>query len=133
MDAPQLDEHLCFSQREEDFSVQQFIAQLAVEAFAVAILPWTPRRDVNSLRTEPCQPLPELLGTLSGPLSERMCSGMPWVSVKSANTSIASLARMRRATWIAKHWRVYSSIITISLMVRPSSVRSNRKYSLKKP
>ncbi len=39
MDAPLLDEHLRFSQRVEDFSVEQFIAQLAVEGFAVAILP----------------------------------------------------------------------------------------------
>ena len=30
VDAPLLDEHLCFSQRVEDFSVEQFIAQLAV-------------------------------------------------------------------------------------------------------
>jgi hypothetical protein len=27
-----------------------------------------------------------------------MRSGMPWDSIRSANTSIASLARMRRAT-----------------------------------
>ena len=39
VDAPLLDDHLCFSQRVEDLSVQQLIAQLAVEGFAVAILP----------------------------------------------------------------------------------------------
>ncbi len=53
VDAPPLYEHLCFSQRVEDFSVEQLIAQLAVERFAVAVLPGTPRRDVNSLRAEP--------------------------------------------------------------------------------
>jgi hypothetical protein len=32
---------------------------------------------------------------------------------------------MPRATWFAKHWRVYPSITTIILIVRPSSVRSS--------
>jgi hypothetical protein len=35
VDAPLLDDHLCFSQRVEDLSVEQFIAQLAVEGFGV--------------------------------------------------------------------------------------------------
>ena len=61
VDAPPLDEHLCFSQRVEDLSVEQFISQLAVEGLAVAVLPGAPWRDVNRLRTEPSQPLPELL------------------------------------------------------------------------
>ena len=38
VDAPLLDEHLCFSRCVEDFFVEQFVAQLAVEGFAVAIL-----------------------------------------------------------------------------------------------
>ena len=39
VDAPLLDQHLCFSQRVEDFSVEQFVAQLAIEGFAVTVLP----------------------------------------------------------------------------------------------
>ena len=53
VDAPLLDEHLCFSQRVEDFAVEQLIAQLAVEGFAVAVLPGAPRCDVHGLRAEP--------------------------------------------------------------------------------
>ena len=52
VDAPLLDEHLSFSQCVEDFFVEQLIAQLAIEGFAVAVLPGAPRRDVNSLRIE---------------------------------------------------------------------------------
>ena len=62
VDAPLLDEHLRFSQRVEDLSVEQFIAQLAVEGFAITILPGASRSDVNGRRTEPFQPPLEPLG-----------------------------------------------------------------------
>ena len=39
--APLLDDNLCFFQAVEDFAVEQFIAKLAVEGLAVAVLPWT--------------------------------------------------------------------------------------------
>ena len=37
-----LDNDLSLLQCVEDLAVEQLIAQLAIEAFAVAILPWTP-------------------------------------------------------------------------------------------
>jgi hypothetical protein len=36
---PALDEHLRFEQRVEDFSIEQLVTKLAVEALDVAILP----------------------------------------------------------------------------------------------
>ena len=49
------------------------------------------------------------LATNSGPLSERMCSGMPYSRKRSARIQSTSLAVIRRATEIARHSRVYSS------------------------
>src|SRR5664279_6626463 len=46
---PLLNHHLGLLQRVEDFSVQAFIPQLAVEALAVPVLPRTPGFDVQSL------------------------------------------------------------------------------------
>lgn len=43
------------------------------------------------------------LATISGSLFERMCFGMSWVSIGSADTLIASLVRIRHAAWIARH------------------------------
>ena len=37
--APLLDDDLCFSQAVEDFTIKQFITELAVERLAVAVLP----------------------------------------------------------------------------------------------
>jgi hypothetical protein len=37
--APLLDQHLCFLQRVKDLSVEQLVAQLAVEALVLAIFP----------------------------------------------------------------------------------------------
>jgi hypothetical protein len=39
--APLLDDDGSFSQTVEDFSVEAFVAQLAVERLTVAVLPWT--------------------------------------------------------------------------------------------
>jgi len=54
--APLFDDDLGFTQRIEDFAVQTFIAQLAVETFAVAILPGTARLDVERRRANSTQP-----------------------------------------------------------------------------
>jgi hypothetical protein len=50
--APVFDHNLCLLQCVEDFAVEQFIAQLAVEALAIAILPWTSRFDVSGLGSD---------------------------------------------------------------------------------
>ena len=54
--APLLNEYLDFLEAAEDFAVEQFVPQLAVEAFAIAVLPGTARRDVKRLHPNPGQP-----------------------------------------------------------------------------
>lgn len=51
-----------FSQRIEDFAVQQFVAQSCVEAFDIAVLPWTAGLDVQRFDTDLAQPLAQSLG-----------------------------------------------------------------------
>ena len=60
----------------------------------------------------------------AGPLSERMYSGIPFTSASVSSTS--ALPR-RRATRIARHSRVYSSISVSSRSVLPSCVRALTK------
>jgi hypothetical protein len=47
--APLLDDDSCFLETVEDLAIEQFVAQLAVEALAVTILPGAARRDVKGL------------------------------------------------------------------------------------
>jgi len=58
---PLLDEYLRLSKCIEVFSVQQLIAQLAVEGFTVAILPGTTGRNVDVPCTESTQPITQFL------------------------------------------------------------------------
>src|SRR5665213_2282792 len=60
--APLADDDLGFLQAVEDLTVEQLVAQLAVEAFTIAVLPRTARRDVEGLSTDARQPLPHDLG-----------------------------------------------------------------------
>ena len=59
---PLLDDDLGFLEAVEDFAVEQFVPQLAVEAFAIAVLPGTARCDVKGLDTDARQPLAHDLG-----------------------------------------------------------------------
>ena len=49
--APLLDDNLCFLETVEDFAIEQLVTQLAVKAFAVAILSGATRLDVKRLGT----------------------------------------------------------------------------------
>jgi hypothetical protein len=60
--APLLNEDLGFLQAVEDFAVEQFVPQFAVEAFAIAVLPGAARLDVERLGADTCQPAPHYLG-----------------------------------------------------------------------
>lgn len=53
---PLLDDNLGFLQTVEDLAVEQLIAQFAVEAFAIAVLPRASRFDVGRLGTDGCYP-----------------------------------------------------------------------------
>ena len=49
--SPGFDHDLCLFQRVEDLTVEQFVPQLAVEAFAIAVLPGASRLDVEGFGT----------------------------------------------------------------------------------
>jgi hypothetical protein len=49
---PGLDQNFCLPQAVEDLAVKQFIPQLAVEAFAIAVLPRAAWLDVSRLRAD---------------------------------------------------------------------------------
>ena len=51
--APAIDEDGCFSKCVEDFAVEELISELSIEALIVAVLPRTPRLDVEGLHTDP--------------------------------------------------------------------------------
>lgn len=69
--SPSLDQHLRLLQRIEDFRVQEFVPELAVEALVVAVLPWASGFDVEHLHTDPSEPGPDSrgreLGAVIGP------------------------------------------------------------------
>ena len=54
---PLLDQELRFGERGEDFAVQAFIPQLAVEALAIAVLPGAAGLDVECFYVEPGEPI----------------------------------------------------------------------------
>ncbi len=59
---PLLDDDSGLLQAVEDFTVQAFVAQLAIEGLAVAVFPWTARRNVERLCSELCEPVAHDLG-----------------------------------------------------------------------
>ena len=62
MASPALDDDPGLFQSVEDFAVQKLVAQLRVEALAIAILPRTARHDVGRLRSHGDNPFPQRLG-----------------------------------------------------------------------
>ena len=60
--SPALDDHLGLLQRVKDFTVEQFIAKLRVEAFAIAVLPRAAWFDVGGFDSNGCEPLADGLG-----------------------------------------------------------------------
>ena len=56
MAPPRLDQHHCFGKAVEDLAVEQLVAQRAVEAFVIAVLPWRARRDVQRLHADLTEP-----------------------------------------------------------------------------
>ena len=59
--APHLQHHLGFLERVEDLAVEQFVSELAVERFTVAVLPGTAGHDVERLAAYALEPGPEVL------------------------------------------------------------------------
>src|SRR5579871_6895363 len=63
----------------------------------------------------------------SGPLSERICAGMPLVMKRSHRAEMTSVALSFRATLIARHSLVNSSMMHNIRYAFPSWVRSATK------
>ena len=63
---PGFDQDLCLSQGVEDLAIQELVAHRAVEALAVAILPWAAGCDVERLHTDLRQPLLHGIGNELG-------------------------------------------------------------------
>ncbi len=55
---PALDNHLGLPESEEDLSIENFVSELPVEAFAVPVLPGTPRFDEEASHTCSFKPVP---------------------------------------------------------------------------
>lgn len=125
--APLLDDDGGLLQAVEDFAVQAFITQFAIEGLAVAVLPRAARFDVKRGCSEPREPVAYNLRRHLRPLSDRMCSGTPRPSIASAIVSMTPKLLMRHATRIARHSRVNSSIKVISRTLRPSWVCTSTK------
>ncbi len=62
MPTPALDRDLSLAERRKDFSIQQRVAQLRIEALIVAILPWAAGFDIERLHAEPAEPAAHRLG-----------------------------------------------------------------------
>lgn len=117
---PALDHHLRFPERVEEFSVEQFVPQLPIEALDVAVLPRASWLDVQRLHRHPAEPYCRTaLAVNSGPLSDWMSSDTPRWTKSAASRWSTSSARSWRATFIATHSRVYSSTIVSSRIGRP--------------
>ena len=121
--SPVFNQYLSVAQRCESFAIREFVPELRVQALTVAILPWTTRLDIERLDADPAESR-TFLATNSGPLSERMCSGGPCVTKRSARHWSTSWDLSRLATTIARHRRVNSSSTTSMRKARPSWVRS---------
>ena len=57
MTAPSLDENLSLVERRELLTFKQLVAELGVEALAIAIFPWASRLDIECLHTDPTEPV----------------------------------------------------------------------------
>src|ERR1700757_29386 len=100
-DAPAFGQHTQFLDRVEEFSVEELIAQLAVERFAVAVLPRRAGFDVQCFCASiSASHLRRSFATNSGPLSERRCSGIPRITITSARAPITLAELQRRSARI---------------------------------
>ncbi len=107
---PEGDHGLGLLERVENLLAQAIVAQLNVEAFTVTVLPREPGAIYWICEPALATHLRNAVETISGPLSQRMCSGMPCRHMASASASITPSLLMRRATFSARQARLCSSI-----------------------
>ena len=59
VNAPLLNEHPRFAQAVEQLPIEPLIAELAVKALAIPVLPWAAWRDVGGVGAQALEPIPE--------------------------------------------------------------------------
>lgn len=111
MASPILDHDLCLLQCVEGSTVEQFIAQLAVETLAVTILPWTARLDVSGPGSDGGDPVLERLDDEFRASPERMYAGISRETNSSQSASMTSVALSFRAIRMARLLRLNSSMM----------------------
>lgn len=109
------------------FRVEQFVAKLAVEAFAMAVLPWTARFDVSRPGARGFDPVAECLrhelGAIVGTDVMRDAAGHEQIAEGLDDLGPLS----ERATLMARPSRVNSSMMHSMRYALPSCVRSATK------
>src|SRR6266508_653430 len=100
MAPPDFDEDASFGAAAEPFHVQAFVAELAVEALVIAVLPRLAGIDQGGVDLRFGEPFQMALLTNSGPLSERRNAGAPCALINRVSTSTTRAERMLPATSI---------------------------------
>jgi hypothetical protein len=93
MASPLLDQHLGFSERCEDFHVQQLVSEFRVEALAIAVFPRTAWLDIKRLDADPSKPASHVLRDELRPALSRLlvcCAKMHGVAMFHAAAVMAS-------------------------------------------
>ena len=107
---PALDDDPRLSKAVEQLPVQQLVAELGVEALAVAVLPRAAGMNAVLAPTAAIHSR-TALAMNSGPLSERTWPGTPRRMKRFDSTSMTSVDLSLRSIRIARHSRVNGSLI----------------------
>lgn len=118
---PLLDEHLGFLVAAEPLAIQQFVAELAIEAFDEAVLPRAAGCDEGRANRLVEQSAHDPSGGNSASLSDRMSAGLPYNRINLDSISITSCERKLVPTSIATDSRLYSSITHSIVKTRTST------------
>ena len=63
MGSPPFNEHLCFQQGIEQFTVEQLVAEIAVKRLNVTVFPGTARRDEQRSHFDPAKPFTDVVSS----------------------------------------------------------------------
>src|SRR6187549_318226 len=125
--SPALDDDLRFTQRIEDLAIEEFIAQAGIEAFDEAVLPGTARCNIGGPCADGSDPVLHGLGDELGSIVGTDVPGNTRRMKRSDSASMTSMDLSLRATRIARHSWVNSSMMLSKRILRPLWVRSSTK------
>src|SRR5262245_27278578 len=127
MASPALNDDLGLAQSVEDLAAEQLIAKAGVEALDVAVLPRTAPLDIGNFGADSGDPSLDSLGDELRSVVGPDVTGNAAQMNRSERTSMTSIALSLRATRIARHSWVNSSMTLSIRYRRPSWVRSSTK------